>query len=46
MLREYILMLLMNHGYGENLGLCIVEDRRVLDVIYFLHWFEEKHTFI
>jgi hypothetical protein len=46
MLRESILILLMKHGRDKNVVLCNVEDRKVLDVIYFLHWFGEKHTFI
>jgi hypothetical protein len=46
MMRESILVLLTKHGRGENVGLCNVEDRKALDVIYFLHWFGEKHTSI
>ena len=39
-------MLMMKHGRGENVGLYTAEDRKVLDVIYFLHWFGEKHDSI
>jgi hypothetical protein len=46
MLRKFILVLLMKRGCGENVDLCNVKDRKVLDVIHFLHWFGERHTFI
>jgi hypothetical protein len=39
-------VLLTERGCGEIVGLCTIEDRKVLDVTYFLHWFGERHTFI
>jgi hypothetical protein len=45
-MRVLILVLLMEDFCGEIVGLCNVEDRKVLAVTYCPLWFGERRTLI